>query len=682
MSKEEAQQQLQDALVKNFLSNLELFKQIDKKLYDRIQLLSSLIDKGQYTERYELEFLEESGEFDIFDNLNQEYIYNKKPEKYNNRAISSVNFDKKGYFSILESSLYKNKIYENDIDVRKLQESEDSNILLLNNIQKYVEILKDDTTSKKKNYKSIDKFIFIGTLLGRHIKNILEKTRSKCYFVHEPNLEIFRLSLFTLDYSLFFENRNTRVFFSVMEDNLTFESRLYNFISLDSWSNHTIKYHTTDYNIKQSFDNVMNAIISFKPTMFNYNLHLHNIFRNMCERVKKYKLLSFPQKEMKNFFGDTPVLYICSGPSLMDNIEWLKSNKDKYIIASIGSSHKKLLEHGIKSDIIITLDSKYEDLDRLQFDKETCKNIQDSIIFASINSDQRIIDRFNQNRLYLYDVLTTLKKDCEPLNGYSVGEVGFRLLLELGVKSLYLLGTDLAINQKEGTTHSASGSSVAQTYDLENIDDNVKKGFFDLRTDLIKVKGNFEKEVYTNRSFNNSITFYNKITEEVKKDYQSVYNLCNHGAYFNRTIPTKIEEISEDNIKIFDKENFIKNIDAISSKNLTSEERVYIDIELEHLDNLLITLENLNNKEYNSYKDFKNDAINFNNDVMTYEVNFGSFFSIILSNYFSIINPYIDYCFNDFKIKNEDKKISNVSKLWIMNIKKLLEEYKFYLKKV
>ena len=48
----------------------------------------------------------------------------------------------------------------------------------------------------------MDKFIFMGTLLGRHIPKIANKINASSYLILERNLEIFRLSLFTVDYTI------------------------------------------------------------------------------------------------------------------------------------------------------------------------------------------------------------------------------------------------------------------------------------------------------------------------------------------------------------------------------------------------------------------------------------------------------------------------------------------------
>lgn len=685
MSKDEAFKQLQEVLVKNYFSNLEFLKHVDKPLYERIELLSQTINDGLYKERYELEFIENDGEFDIYDSTNDRYIYNKEPSKIIKKALDSIQFDKKGYFSILEEKLFEERKDIKKVDKNTLQENIDSAALIFKDAKKYKDILKDDTTAKKKSYKSIDKFFFIGVLSGRELLPLSKKIKAKNYFVHEPNLELFRLSLFTFDYTLLLSN-NATVQFSIMDDQIDFENKVYNFLLLNNWGNHTIKYYTTDFNTRDSFNHILNALIKYKPTTFDYNMFLYNIFRNLSQRINKYKMLSFPlSKTNINFFDNKPVLYVCAGPSLNENIDWLKENHKNFFIVTIGSAYKQLLIANIKPEIIISIDPQYEDLNNLQFDDESCKKIQNTIILASINTDQRILNKFNQEKLFLFDVAYTLKENKIPLNGYSVGEIGYRILIELGAQELYLLGTDLAINQDTGLTHSEhSSSNDIKTFNLDekSTNESLKGGFISLSGDLIKVKGNYKESVYTNRLFYNSVFYYNQINNEIKKDTQKVYNLCTHGVYFENTIPLQTKEILFKKNLSNDIVNQVDFLNHVSTLGLNQNEKIYLNTQKINIKEAIKYIDTFILKDYTSYFLFKEDAKLIYDKIINLSSDKPYFITGVLLNYMDIFNPYIDYCFNDRKIKKEEKKIKEVSILWIKEIKFYLEEYLTYLEKI
>ena len=99
MSLNKEQEALQNALTVTFLANLAFLSEYDNNLYQRIEGLSQEINLGNYKQRYHLEFVENDGDFDIYDNLMNKYLYNNKPKRFNNQAFNSINFDTKVFKS-------------------------------------------------------------------------------------------------------------------------------------------------------------------------------------------------------------------------------------------------------------------------------------------------------------------------------------------------------------------------------------------------------------------------------------------------------------------------------------------------------------------------------------------------------------------------------------------------------
>ena len=84
---EEAQLELQNALTTTFLANLAFLSEYDNELYHRVDELSRIIENGTYKERYALEFNMQDGDFDIYDIVNDKYLYNKSPKKFNDNLV-------------------------------------------------------------------------------------------------------------------------------------------------------------------------------------------------------------------------------------------------------------------------------------------------------------------------------------------------------------------------------------------------------------------------------------------------------------------------------------------------------------------------------------------------------------------------------------------------------------------
>src|SRR5574344_108464 len=161
----EAQIQLQNALTTTFLANMVFLSEYDNELYQRVENLSKMIETGEYKERYELEFVMENGDFDIFDTATNSYLYNKNPKEGNQNLLKQVDFSNKNAIVNIEGYFtYKDN---KTIDINYNANSEFSS-LLQKQTQEYSNALNDFLDKPLKQYQIIEKYIFFGTLLGVH----------------------------------------------------------------------------------------------------------------------------------------------------------------------------------------------------------------------------------------------------------------------------------------------------------------------------------------------------------------------------------------------------------------------------------------------------------------------------------------------------------------------------------
>ena len=75
----QAEQDLQNALVTQYFSNLEFFKEHDLELYNKLNTLSMMIDEEYFKENFVLEFIKET-----FKINHHYYAFNK--DKYFEKA--------------------------------------------------------------------------------------------------------------------------------------------------------------------------------------------------------------------------------------------------------------------------------------------------------------------------------------------------------------------------------------------------------------------------------------------------------------------------------------------------------------------------------------------------------------------------------------------------------------------
>jgi hypothetical protein len=672
------EEKLLEALVNTYRYNLQFFESYDKELFERIASLSSLIDDGLYKERYFLEYIKKNGDFDILDKQNNTYIYDEKPVQYNNKAIKIITNDTKNTFDTMSPDVYEpNNLV--DLSEAKFDMYGVRNAQLRIDIRNITLALKTPAQYKEKTFKTTNKMIFVGTLLARHIPRLIKKTNAKIFFVCEANLEIFRLSLFVCDYSLLARD-GKRAAFSIMEDDYDFLTKFTLFYNQDLNHNTVFKYYATNYNMQNYFDLIQGSINTHNPLSYDYLLMLYDSFDKLSKNVPKYKTLDFNNyKEISKIFEQKPVIFLGAGPSLSENIKWLKENKEDFIIVAMGATLKLLNQHNIKPDIIVTYDG--QPLVKWHFASNDIVN--DTIVLVSANTHDTVFDVLKEKncQIYLFEVFDSLQINGINIGGISIGEATFHILFLFHFRNLYLLGLDLAVNQKTGASHIDTHSSSHNKYDVsQELQDNtnILKEKASTDKDLINTKGNLKKTVITTRQFYSSLVAYNHTAKVLKTHEQNIYNLCEHGAFINDTIPTYIKDIKK--LKKINKNTLKKQLqNALNSMSIISlnkeslklfeDEILEIDLIVAHLDDIL-------DKSVKSSDIFSAERDSVNIMINSLSLKRSNVFQKIYSNFVQIMNIYIEYYFNENKIKDEKNKIKDARYVWIKQVKKLLEDYK------
>lgn len=660
MSLDEAQNNLQNALVTTYLANLAFLSEYDNSLYQRVEMLSKEIDLNNYSERYFLEFIKDIGEFDIYDDKHDKYLYKKKANKYNHNIRKKYFFDSESQFTTLEPLLF---IKNNKIKDKIFEPANE-----------FLNIFNDDlSTSQKRKIKKIDKFVFLGTLLSRHIPIIMKKTKAKHVLICEDNLEIFRLSLFVFDYTLLVQNKGT-VVFSIMDDVEVFDTKFALFYDNEYPLGHTLKYFSTNYNVSSYFDKIVTSIVSHSPLIVNYKTFYKEVIFPSFSKINKRNHLCINKESDNTFLKNKKVLFVGGGPSFSNNIQWIKNNQDLFIIVAMGATYKKLLDHDIRVDIISTLDTG-EKLFEMQFKDVDFNKFTDTLIIESSGTHEIVDKLFIKNNLFVNPIYKSLHLSGDIQSSFSIGENTSTLLLQLGVDSLYLIGLDFSIDQKSGASHGKDSNSTTRDFDIKNITSSIEKGNFSLHGELIEVNGNMNKNVLTNRALYLSCITFGKNLDYLKN--KKVYNFAKDGAYIRNTTFLDFNEFdNEINTKI-DKESVFDELkEALLSKSeskLNKDEIKLLNLEKENLEEII-------KKYFENEKEFKSldEFYKFYNSVYK-EIRYAkvklSLSAFLLSNYFRIWLPYINYCFNDLKIKDEKRKIKEVSLLLNKQAKELIEEY-------
>jgi len=660
---------IEENAIITYQKNLSYLKEYDQSLYNRVQQLSLLIQNGEYQSRYQLEYIEDDKQFDIYDSATSSHIYGKKASVSVKNSLKEIDFDKKNSIDLLDSNLYN---VNSAINIEESLRQEDKTPrYVANDIYEYYKVFQKSTLDKDKKFKYIEKFIFIGTLLGIDILPIDKKLNSKLYLICEYNLEIFRLALFVTDFSLL--AKNSKVIFSIMDDDSDFKMKVNQFLHFSIRSNFMIKYHCSNYNIGNYFDKILEVASSSSPLQFAYPRMFFGLLEPVFYNINKYPVLD--TKTEHNLLKDKQVIFLGAGPSLGNNIKWLHKNKNKFIIVAIGTVLKILVENNIKPDLIVTVDG--DEIISEQFNDEVIKFIEEVPVLASTITNKNVLDKLDYSNIILFESMGRFKDSSVPMYGVSVGEIGLSIISILGGDKIYMLGTDLALDQESGTTH--SGDHFAQK--KYNIDTKMEHNSFmenenfDLGNTTTIVKGNFKEKVVTTLIMQKSIPLYNKITTQIveKSPNTKIYNLSN-GAFFANTISVKPEEL---NVEMVNKNiDILKYLKDKSNIKFTNNEKQTLIKSTDKVKMVISELNKIKTLKVKSYDHFIQQREGLMTVITKELKNYSRYYiDRIFTYYILTIEPYLGFHFNE-KLKNEVNLIKKVKKIWIEQMLKLCNKYK------
>ena len=612
MSKMNELEELQNTLQEIYSSNLNFFKEEFSVLYQKI-----IEFEKSKIQNYSLEFIE--NQFQLIDLKNQTNLYKINPFE---DSINRINkFEMSSAFSLIKlEEIPKRNHYENEINAYEF-------------VNEYI---KEFGT----NSLNINKFIFIGTLLGVHINDFHKAMDCKSYLIIEPNIEIFRLSMFLTDYKILSEK--VKLFFAINDSEQEFESTVQNFLNEDFQLNNFIHFEKAN----ESYDYFVNNL----TILFNQNSQMRYPFSEYLLSIKRgYKYFLNSGNKILNIsksmeiLKNEKVLFLGAGPSLGKKIEWLYLNQKKFIIVASSAVLKYLQILDIVPDIILVIDGqKKQILDQFDVNEHMYKN---SIILSTFKIDEDVYKKIESDNTFYLQNSIEIFQECSSLNGVTVGDIGIDLILRFGAKELYLLGIDAAIDSISGKTHIGTHLS-SKRVNLKN----KNNGNTNFGESIIYVKGNLGKEVPTFYEYKEMIEEINLRLLNLKKDIK-IFNLGT-GAFFENTIPLDYKKLKfmSENIEKNQLQIKIKKVfKTICKKSLNENDKDRIANEK----NILMILNKL-------------QTDTFFDEVFKLNKEFPS--SLVLNifiSYYKLISPYL------FFIKN--KSIANQTFEIQLNI--LLKEF-------
>ena len=562
----------------------------------------------------------ENGEANLLDLKSGTLLYSDSPvdetkqqvERWlngNNVYIKSQNTEQKDDFCQLH--FYMQNAMSDDID-KFINEH--------NNDQKYAD---HEITQE------LPLLVINGGGLGYPLLELCSKIEPKFIYYIEPDIETFLCSLGVIDWAsiLSFLKNNNQIlnFFIGCAGDESFKSyqakinytypflQAYQLVFTHYSSNDTCRFLEL---LKNSISLGINSNGMFDDAIFGIN--------NIIKNTQNYPYL---KKFTHNRFKDLPVAIIANGPSLDDDLEYLKEHENNFIIVACGTAITALDKCDIVPDFYVAverIDCVYHSLQYItngKIFKQTInismnvvhpltlsKFFQNIIIDKNSESIKKLF-KDNSNILnQFYDVMSC--NNTNPL----VANCALSIFLNLNFSKYYLFGIDNGILSKD-KVHSSK--SLYFSGNKKFADDEI---MYLADSSPTYVPGNFGNKIITNSLFNECRS---KLEEEIQNHPDATIFNCSNGAFLKGTTPVHnadlniTENISEkkndfkrflldegitkksinetDVAHIFNKTRFNSVIDNII--NIWQTDDIFT-FKLDIINKMKLTFDYLNNQEY------------------------------------------------------------------------------------
>ncbi|MFY9143277.1 6-hydroxymethylpterin diphosphokinase MptE-like protein [Sulfuricurvum sp.] len=648
--------------LKTFQENLLYFEENHKPLYDKINLLNMLIEEGEYTERYALEYKEE-GYFDILELSSNEFLYKENSLEHAKRALEHVDLKRTGAVFKAQKYIFATDEQAEAIDNSKLSfhNSLWATIKIINYVSAHA--------TAETHMNRVHKIIFLGVGLGLHLQGIIKKLNPQVIFIKEKNLETFRLSLFVTNYKELAQYGF--LYFSLTDDEMEERKNFLEFLDKGNNYNLHMKHIPFTLDYQMELQRLQTHVLSQSYINYGYSAMLLRFIDSPRYLAAGYSFLNINKFYTDNVFSDKPVLLLFSGPSTSKNLDWVIANRDRFILVSALSTCRLLHRVNITPDVVIHIDPG-ENTSLLFEGLDTDTYFKDTTILLASNVDEATLQKFNRSNVHFMEQGTLYKKGFGRFSAPSVGEYTYGIFLIFGAVNLFMLGIDLALDNETLQTH-------GDFHPFQTTGEyNDQSASLNPNTSITYVKGNLLDQVPTLSAYKISIEQAATFTKMLKHDYNHVYNLSN-GAYLEGCDPLRFDEYDWDSFQPLDRENLPLQIGdffrEIGSDDFNEDDKGQIRHQIKEAKKLEKIIKQHQKKKFAHAEAYLNSLARLSWDLSDMEYKTNSDLAQVYYEYFPIIMSYIFDLFNTQELLSPNKHVTQIDALVVQQLLKMSNLY-------
>lgn len=389
-------------------------------------------------------------------------------------------------------------------------------------------------SSIKSSMGAFDFIIIFGLGVGYMLDYIFEKYESKIILI-EPDINVMRTAFEMVDYSKYLESG--RLFMTCeYEDVYKYISKKY--IINDKVEVVFLKQYMRLYpdDIK-TFTEKIYETCSIKISDINTIKNNSVAWVNSSIKFIKNSGQTYPISLLDKKFEGRSALVVGAGPSLRDNIDYIKKYSDRLVIFAINRSINFLIEHGVIPNFAIFTDTRYI----THTFNQNLSQLKDINFVIDIKADAELYNILKKRCFIYYPDNFDLAKILKEKNSYvhlyqTAGTSTFCALIcakELGCKNIILSGVDLAFK-----------NDIPYCTDSFKVNPKIEK-------DKVKF-GKMEKKIVLVKSVNGEVVKTREDYEIFIKQFQNffkenpqinAYNASGFGAQIDGATNLNFEEV-------------------------------------------------------------------------------------------------------------------------------------------
>lgn len=648
-----------------YRKNMHFLKSNEPDVYKKILILETAIEEGLYDSKYDLEYLD-SSYYDVSFKSSGSYLYGCNSIKKSREICTEIDLDAK-------SSIFKTFYdYSFDQDTYEIAKKSDTSECRLSAVGQFKSIIGDVfSRGAQLQMSRIVKFIFLGTGLGLHLQMIVDKYNIAVCLILEDDLELFRLSLFVTDYGEI--NKKTMIFFSVTDEDFLVNRKLDEFMSTDFLYNSFIKFcffNESKYHLSVKVNSYMT---NQSHLVYDYTRLLMNVSRPLGYINQGYKILNLIDSENMIFFQNKKVLILAGGPSLKNELGWIKLNQNKFFIISILRNIKLLEEYEIIPDMVVNIDEFEMCYDDFIFNYKNQDILCNCLFVGSTINHEKVVSSFSKENIFLTQMFFEFKAMYGSLTFPSVGEYALFLSLRLGAGEVYLIGLDLALAD-DGKTHADMENVIVDS----NFDKSQDGGTYgmSLHKTTFYVRGNLRDNVKTTPVLNASVLTIDRHLKLVKNHDIKIFNLSD-GSYLAGTIPMQSKCLEVDSFSILDKTNLTERLRncllEYASSFLSTDEVAILKRNYMHAVKFRQAIDKLDSFNLLNKYHYSNMLAEILTQIKLFRDN-ESLYQIV-AGYLKFVMPFASYPLMFVAVSQNSIDLNNIKKVLLYQIAQILDDY-------